>query len=57
MVGLLGLSDEGNSYFVKFYCFNNFTAMNIHLTVRYLQLKKDSPHISPKEVVFEASRK
>ena len=32
-------------------------AMNIHLTVRFLQLKKDKPEISKKEAVFEASKK
>ena len=32
-------------------------AMNIHLTVRFLQLKKEFPHLTKDEVVFEASKK
>ena len=30
-------------------------AMNIHVTVRFLQLKKESPHLSKSDVIFEAS--
>ena len=60
MVGLLGLVGWKvtviSSNFIALMLILNM-AMNIHLTVRYLQLKKDSPHISTKEVVFEASRK
>jgi len=32
-------------------------AMNIHLTVRFLQLKKEFPQLSKNEIVFEASKK
>ena len=32
-------------------------AMNIHLTVRFLQLKKEFPHLTKNETVFEASKK
>ena len=32
-------------------------AMNIHLTVRFLQLKKEFPSMSKNEAVFEASKK
>ena len=32
-------------------------AMNIHLTVRYLQLKKEDQNISKKDAVFQASKK
>ena len=32
-------------------------AMNIHLTVRFLQLKKEFPQFSKNEAVFEASKK
>ena len=32
-------------------------AMNIHITVRYLQLKKEFPQLTKSDVVFESSRK
>ena len=32
-------------------------AMNIHLTVRFLQLKKEFPQLSKDEAVFETSKK
>ena len=32
-------------------------AMNIHVTVRFLQLKKEQPLLSKQEVIFEASKK
>ena len=32
-------------------------AMNIHLTVRFLQLKKEFPQLTKAKLVFEASRK
>ena len=32
-------------------------AMNIHVTVRFLQLKKEFPEIAKSEAVFEASKK
>ena len=32
-------------------------AMNIHLTVRFLQLKKEFPNLTKSEAVFEASKK
>ena len=31
--------------------------MNIHLTVRFLQLKKEFPNLTKNEIVFEASKK
>ena len=31
--------------------------MNIHLTVRFLQLKKEFPNLNKDEVVLEASKK
>ena len=32
-------------------------AMNIHVTVRYLQLKKEAPELSKVKAVFKASSK
>ena len=32
-------------------------AMNIHLTVRFLQLKKEFPELSKKQAVLETSKK
>ena len=32
-------------------------AMNIHLTVRFLQLKKEYPNLTKKEAILEASQK
>ena len=32
-------------------------AMNIHVTVRFLQLKKEFPQFSKEQAIFEASKK
>ena len=32
-------------------------AMNIHVTVRFLQIKKENPELKKDEAVLEASRK
>ena len=50
---------ESNCYFIKFYCVNVILnmAMNIHVTVRFLQLKKEHPHFQNKMLIFEASKK
>ena len=32
-------------------------AMNIHLTVRFLQLKKEFPELSKNEAIFQSSKK
>ncbi len=60
MIGLLGLIGWKvtviSSNFIALMLILNM-AMNIHLTVRFLQLKKESPHLSKGEAVFEASKK
>ena len=60
MIGLLGLIGWKvtviSSNFIALMLILNM-AMNIHLTVRFLQLKKDKPEISKKEAVLEASKK
>ena len=60
MIGLLGLIGWKvtviSSNFIALMLILNM-AMNIHLTVRFLQLKKESLHLSKGEAVFEASKK
>jgi uncharacterized protein len=60
MIGLLGLIGWKvtviSSNFIALMLILNM-AMNIHLTVRFLQLKKEFPHLKKEEVVFEASKK
>ena len=60
MIGLLGLIGWKvtviSSNFIALMLILNM-AMNIHLTVRFLQLKKEFPQLSKQEVLFEASKK
>jgi len=60
MIGLLGLIGWKvtviSSNFIALMLILNM-AMNIHLTVRFLQLKKEFPQISKSEAIFEASKK
>ncbi len=60
MIGLLGLIGWKvtviSSNFIALMLILNM-AMNIHLTVRYLQLKKEFPNFTKSEAVFEASKK
>ena len=60
MVGLLGLIGWKvtviSSNFIALMLILNM-AMNIHVTVRFLQLKKEFPHLTKNEAVFEASKK
>ena len=60
MVGLLGLIGWKvtviSSNFIALMLILNM-AMNIHVTVRFLQLKKDRSEIDNKEIVLEASTK
>ena len=60
MIGLLGLIGWKvtviSSNFIALMLILNM-AMNIHLTVRFLQLKKEFPNLTKKEIVFEASKK
>ena len=60
MIGLLGLIGWKvtviSSNFIALMLILNM-AMNIHLTVRFLQLKKEFPQLTKDEVIFEASRK
>ena len=60
MIGLLGLIGWKvtviSSNFIALMLILNM-AMNIHLTVRYLQLKKEFPQLTKNEVIFEASTK
>ena len=60
MVGLLGLIGWKvtviSSNFIALMLILNM-AMNIHVTVRFLQLKKDFPQLTNNEAVFEASKK
>ena len=60
MIGLLGLIGWKvtviSSNFIALMLILNM-AMNIHVTVRYLQLKKEFPSLSKDEAVFEASKK
>ena len=60
MIGLLGLLGWKvtviSSNFIALMLILNM-AMNIHVTVRFLQLKKESPQLSKDEAVLEASKK
>ena len=60
MIGLLGLIGWKvtviSSNFIALMLILNM-AMNIHLTVRFLQLKKEFPHLTKSEAIFEASKK
>ncbi len=60
MVGLLGFIGWKvtviSSNFIALMLILNM-AMNIHLTVRYLQLKKEFPHFSKQQAIVEASKK
>ena len=60
MIGLLGLIGWKvtviSSNFIALMLILNM-AMNIHLTVRFLQLKKEFPSITKKDAIFEASSK
>ena len=60
MIGLLGLIGWKvtviSSNFIALMLILNM-AMNIHMTVRFLQLKKEQPHLSKQEAIFDASKK
>ncbi len=60
MIGLLGLIGWKvtviSSNFIALMLILNM-AMNIHVTVRFLQLKKEFPDMTKDEVIFEASKK
>ncbi len=60
MIGLLGLIGWKvtviSSNFIALMLILNM-AMNIHLTVRFLQFKKEFPQISKKEAVLQSSKK
>ena len=60
MIGLLGLIGWKvtviSSNFIALMLILNM-AMNIHITVRFLQLKKEFPHLTKDEAVFQASKK
>ncbi len=60
MIGLLGLIGWKvtviSSNFIALMLILNM-AMNIHVTVRFLQLKKEFPQLSKEEVLFQASKK
>ena len=60
MIGILGLIGWKvtviSSNFIALMLILNM-AMNIHLTVRYLQLRKEFPQFSKKEAVFQSSKK
>jgi uncharacterized protein len=60
MIGLLGLIGWKvtviSSNFIALMLILNM-AMNIHLTVRFLQLKKEFPQLTKNEAVLEASKK
>ena len=60
MIGLLGLIGWKvtviSSNFIALMLILNM-AMNIHVTVRFLQLKKEFPLLSNNEAVFESSKK
>ncbi len=60
MIGLLGLIGWKvtviSSNFIALMLILNM-AMNIHLTVRFLQLRKESPNLTKKEAVLAASKK
>ncbi len=60
MIGLLGLIGWKvtviSSNFIALMLILNM-AMNIHFTVRYLQLKKENPELLKKDAVYEVSKK
>ncbi len=60
MIGLLGLIGWKvtviSSNFIALMLILNM-AMNIHVTVRYLQIKKEFPDLKKEEAIFEASSK
>ena len=60
MIGLLGFIGWKvtviSSNFIALMLILNM-AMNIHLTVRFLQLKKEFPQLTKNEAIFEASKK
>ncbi len=60
MIGLLGVIGWKvtviSSNFIALMLILNM-AMNIHLTVRFLQLKKEFPNFSKEKAIFEASKK
>ena len=60
MIGFLGLIGWKvtviSSNFIALMLILNM-AMNIHLTVRFLQLKKEYPNLTKKEAILEASQK
>ena len=60
MIGLLGLVGWKvtviSSNFIALMLILNM-AMNIHVTVRFLQLKKEFPQLNKSEIVLEASKK
>ena len=60
MIGLLGLIGWKvtviSSNFIALMLILNM-AMNIHVTVRFLQLKKEFPHLRKEEAVLEANKK
>ena len=60
MIGLLGLLGWKvtviSSNFIALMLILNM-AMNIHLTVRFLQLKKEYPHHTKNDLIFEFSKK
>ena len=60
MIGLLGLIGWKvtviSSNFIALMLILNM-AMNIHVTVRFLQLKKEFPQFSKEQAIFEASKK
>tara|TARA_B100001057_G_scaffold291494_1_gene291511 strand:- start:6655 stop:9132 length:2478 start_codon:yes stop_codon:yes gene_type:complete len=60
MIGLLGLIGWKvtviSSNFIALMLILNM-AMNIHMTVRFLQLKKEQPHLLKQEAIFETSKK
>ena len=60
MIGLLGLIGWKvtviSSNFIALMLILNM-AMNIHLTVRFLQLKKEFPHLETNDLIFESSKK
>ena len=60
MVGLLGLIGWKvtviSSCFIALMLILNM-AMNIHLSVRFLQLKKEQPNLDNREAIFAATKK
>ena len=60
MIGLLGIIGWKvtviSSNFIALMLILNM-AMNIHITVRFLQLKKEFPQLAKGDVIFEASKK